>query len=557
MLPDFPNEKKEQAKKEIYRHIIRDDNMRGDLGSSDGMEMPRDLRNAILYESTYNECTWGRSNWTGLSGNGCRFTYCDFYLSKINSAALQHALFDSAVFHCCDMIGSNLAYSLFSWSIISHSTIKSSGFTGAKFNHVTLDNCKIVHSNFELCKFQDCTFRDMDFRNLALKYTFFRNVHMDDVALPFMQMPYTFGGLKYIFTTDDNIRIASMDEKNPNITVAEYKELLPQLIIFFTDRDDYFPLANCYMANEQKDLAEQANEDGIIRSASLHDFRQLYFYCIQASQELDVSREKRRQLYDKLYQEIASNKLDRAEYHEFLHYFPLIKQLMFDNPYGHPTLAISLHTNIEPNDFHGLGLLMRTLDDVAENCGVNLDSKHIEIRHNSPNIVGWFPTGTLDQLIQLLQTAWDVIGPILSEGLQNAANVVTLIAGISSFRLMNNTRSYQMHSTNALSKAAARKKKAGVQKDLDPVPMDALSEAQREVVRLRSSLLKQEQVWRTAKNRTEFPFSSDLAIIHSKFMERTKELISSGIRIDSIEIQLLDEHCDTLEAFYRQENPPA
>ena len=65
MLPDFPNEKKEQAKKEIYRHIIRDDNMRGDLGSSDGMEMPRDLRNAILYESTYNECTWGRSNWTG------------------------------------------------------------------------------------------------------------------------------------------------------------------------------------------------------------------------------------------------------------------------------------------------------------------------------------------------------------------------------------------------------------------------------------------------------------------------------------------------------------
>ena len=114
-----------------------------------------------------------------------------------------------------------------------------------------------------------------------------------------------------------------------------------------------------------------------------------------------------------------------------------------------------------------------------------------------------------------------------------------------------------MHSTNALSKAAARKKKAGVQRDLDSVPMDALSEAQREVVRLRSSLLKQEQVWRTAKNRTEFPFSSDLAIIHSKFMERTKELISSGIRIDSIEIQLLDERCDTLEALYRQENPPA
>lgn len=554
MLPQFSEKEKKRAEQAVYRHIIKDYNSRGDLGSASRMVMPKDLQHAILYESTFDECTWGESDWASLSGNGSRFTDCDFYASKINNAALQHALFDSAVFHHCEMRGSNFAYSLFAWSVINGSEIESSSFTGAEFNHVMLQDCKIEYSNFELCKFRNTEFRNISFKNLTLKYTFFRDVHMENVELPFMQMPYTFGGMKYIFTTEDSIKIVSMSKRRPNLSVAEYRSMLPKLIVFFSSQGDYFPLSNCYLANGQRKLAEQANEAGIVNSAALHDFRKLYFYCIQATQELDLSRERRSQLYDRIRQIIASNQLSRAEYHEFRHYFPMIKQLMFDNPYSHPTLAVSLHTNIGANDFHSLGLLMRTLDEVSENCGAKLDSKHIEIRHNSPNIVGWFPTGNLGQLLQLLQNTWEVISPVLPDALQNAANAVTLVTGaFSVYRFMKPKNPSQPNNKQVGEKASAKREKAEKSTDKPAAIETEMSAEQIQVLHLRNELLKREQAWRKDEHSTIFPFPHDTAAVKRKFNERTKELLAAGIRIESLEIQLLDDSCDALDSLHYRE----
>lgn len=543
MLPEFSDKEKKQAEQTIYRHIIKDYNSRGDLGSTYGLDMPKDLKNAILYESAYEECTWGESDWTDLSGNGCSFSSCDFYSSNIHNAALQHTLFDSAVFHRCDMRSSNFAYSLFTWSVIDHSVIEGCAFTGAVWNHVTLQDCEIAHSNFELCKFENSTFRNIDFRNLALKYTFFHNVHMENVALPFMQMPYTFGGMKYVFTTEDSITIASMSEEAPHMSVAEYREILPQMIVFFTGHNDYFPLANCYLANGQRDLAEEANELGIVNSAASHDFRKLYFFCVQASQELEMSREKRYQLYERIHQSVTSDRLKRAEYYEFRHYFPMIKQLMFDNPYSRPTLALSLHTNIAADDFHKLGLLMRTLDEIAENCGVKLDSKHLEIRHNSPNILGWFPTGDIGELLQLLHNTWEVIYPILPDLLQNAANLTTLITGaVSLHRVMGEKGSGQENKEPASTKCKTPQKTAVSNKEM--------TADQTEVLRLRAALLKQELAWQKSGRRDADIPTFDSAAIQTRFSARAEELKSAGIRINSLEIQLLDDHCDALELLY-------
>lgn len=155
MLPVYSEQEIKQAERAIYSHIINDYNSCGDLGSAIGMTMPKDLRNAILYESTFEDCTWGESDWTDLSGNGCSFSLCDFYSNHIHNAALQHSLFDSAVLHHCDIRSSNFAYSLFTWSVMNDCTIEGSSFTGAVFNHVTLSDCQIAHSNFELGPLQN------------------------------------------------------------------------------------------------------------------------------------------------------------------------------------------------------------------------------------------------------------------------------------------------------------------------------------------------------------------------------------------------------------------
>ena len=548
MLPEFSPKEEKRAERAVYRYIVKDYNSRGDLGSANGREMPKDLKDSILYESTFDECIWGGCDWTNLSGNGCHFSICDFFSSKIHDAALQHTLFDNAVFHNCDIRGSNFAYSFFIWSTLNRSPIIKCAFTGAIFNHVTLQDCEIAYSNFELCTFQNSIFRNIDLRNLALKYTFFHNVHMENVSLPFMQMPYTFGGMKYIFSTKDSIEIASMN--GPNISVSEYRKMLPKMIIFFTGHKDYFPLANCYLANGRRDLAEQANEAGMVNSAAVHDFRKLYFFCIQAAQELDISRERRMQLYNRIHEIILSDRLNRAEYYEFRHYFPMIKQLMFDNPYNHPTLAISLHTNIAADDFDKLGLFMRTLDEVAENCGVQLDSKHIEIRHNSPNILDWFPVGDIDQLLHLLHNTWEVIYPVLSTALQDTANVATLITGVYSIhRASASKHPERLKPKLPLSNLAMDSPKS--RKTKDTVKQE-LSDEQIEVLRLRTEQLKQERAWREDERNMMEQYAYDPKAIREKFQNRINALKAAGIHIETLEIQLLDDHCDILDSLYNQ-----
>ena len=533
----------------MYRHIIKDYNSRGDLSSANGVEMPKDLKNAILYESTFEDCTWGTTDWTDLSGNGCSFSLCDFYSNQIHNAALQHALFESAVLYNCDMRSSNFAYSLFTWSVMDHCTIDGCSFAGAVFNHVQFHDCNIAHSNFELCRFQSSTFQNIDFRNLALKYTFLHDIHMENVALPFMQMPYTFGGLKYVFSTKDDIKIASMSNNTPVMSVEEYRKALPHLTVFFSGHNDYFPLANCYLALGQREFAEQANETGIIGSATAHNFRKLYFFCVQAAQELEITREKRSSLYQTVCQMVMSNKFSQAEYYEFRHYFPLIKQLMFDNPHDRPMLSLSLHTNIAADDFHNLGLLMRTLDEVAEQCGAKLDSKHIEIRHNSPNVLGWFPVGNIDQLLNLLQSTWAVIYPVLSESLQTAANATALITGginiYATVRKKKANTTKKIHDPNLKEKVQSPKFSKMSKHDISP---DEIA-----VLRLRTELLKRQQLWQKAECRDSGWRVFDTNTVRNKLLERSEELKKSGIRIESVEIQLLDDRCDALELLYNGE----
>ncbi len=546
MPQELSNKKLKKAEKTIYSYITKDYNYCGTLGSAEGEEMPKDLSSAILYESSFKECVWGESNWDSLTGNGSKFTSCDFFTNKIYNAALQHSLFDNSVFYNCEFEGDNFAYSVFTWCVFKKCPITGCAFTGTAFNYVTFENATIAHSNFELCNFQNTRFINTDLSNLALKYTFFRNVSMNNVILPFMQIPYTFGGMQYIFSTNDRIKIATTNKKKPNISVSEYKKLLPELITFFDGHDDFFPLANCFLANKQYELAKKTNEEGLLKSAMIGDFRKLYFFCIQATQELKISRKERCALYKKINENIIDlNFINRAEYQEFLYYFPMIKQLMVDNPQNKPTLLLSFHTNIDAHDYKKLGMLMRTLDELAEESGVNLDSKHMEIRHNSPNIIDWIPIGEITELLSLLQNTWETISPILSTALEDAANVATVVTGLYDlYKIRKDRKDNKQKKDRELSDQTTKCKKI-LNSSNNDLTCDRI-----ESLRLRIDLLQKQQLLQEKRTNFQQTSISISKTLSKNLSKKIYELKQSGIQIDSLEIQLLDRECDVLEQLY-------
>ena len=542
----FSESEKENAASLINLYILRDYNSRNTLGSANGKDMPQDLHSVVLYEATFQECTWGNSDMTDLSGDGSRFVDCDFYTAKIHNASFQHAMFSGNVLYNCDLIGSNFSYGTFFSTFIRDSNIYGCSFVGTVFRQLLLENCAISSSNFELCRFQNSFLKDLTLQNLTLKYASFENVEMKNVGLPFLQLPYTFGGLKYALTTSDSIRIVTSNPDHPSMSMQEYHDLLQSLLVFFTENREYFPLTNCCLVLQEWELAAEMNEAGITQSAALHNFRQLYLFCLQAVRELNLSKERIYQLYGIINQNVSSAQLSRAEYYQFSLYYPMIKRLMFDNPHNRPVLILSLHTNIPADDYPRLGLLMRTLDEIAESYGVKLDSKHIEIRHNSPNILDWFPTGAIEQLLHLLKRSWEVLYPILSSALQDTANTATLVTGLYNFRKFWKGRASIPQSLEQQWTKASRSSES---KPGNKIPS---SHDHMKALETRIELLKYEKKQQLSRDEC-IPFSDcNPASISEKFNRLIEELKEKQILIDKIEIQLLDGEYDTLDYLYHE-----
>ena len=525
MFEEFTPIRISTAESNIYKHIFRDYNIRGQLNSGQGAdEMPKDLKGTIFYQAKFESEIWNECDLTNVGGNGTIFRDNDFYKSKINNVSMQYCSFTKDIFQKCSFKGSNFANSTFTYCAIQDGNIYGCSFLGTEFYSGILRNTKISSSTFELCHFRKILMENLDLRQLTLNYAFFDDVTMKNVCLPFIQMPYTFNGLQYVFNTSDDISISSHDSSTKVIELAKYKDMIEDFIVFFNAQNQYFPLTNCYIVQNKMELATTCNETGLKKSACLHDFRSLYFYCLQASQILKMPREKRVRLYSEINSILSNTQLTEGEYHQFYLYFPMIKKLLFDTPNDNPVFTLTIHTNIEPTDYDKLSLLLDALEKATNECGVSLDSKHIEIRHNSPNVVDFFSSGTFNDLISNFQSIFYILRPIIAD----IASVITIGGAIGKTgEFISNKKDKNSGKTH--------------RKQLTP-----------EIIKLRKELNKL-----LTNNGESYEHSPSYNVnIKNTFFEKLvnikDSLQKSGILITSLEIQFLDGKEDILDALYHQ-----
>ena len=517
-----------KATEKIYRHIDRDYNIRNKIGTGENTnEMPKDLRDAVFYQESFRGCNWNGCDLTNVSGNGTIFSDNDFIQSIINNVSLQYCSFSSDIFVECSMQGSNFANSTFSNCAITNGNIHGCSFVGTKFNCGILRNTPIEVSTFERCLFKDMHLEELDLRQLTLNYATFDNVTMKKVCLPFIQIPYTFNGLQYLYNTTDDITVASHENKGDKISISEYMALLPDFITFFDAQEQFFPLTNCYIVNNQLELAKLSNELGIRSSAARHDFRALYFYCIQASKVLMLPVSKRNEIYSEINSAMKGQLLTNSEYHQFCIYYPMIKKLLFDTPNEKPVLIITLKTNIKPDEYEHLSVLIAALEAVTARFEKDLDSKHIEIRHNSPDVIDFFLSGNLDLLLQSAKEIFDILTPIIND----VSDYLT-VGGVLSLIGKEGYRRLKNHKDNT-------KKQ----------PQKEISNSV-EITNIRDEV-KKLQNYKTGKVYAQIqPPKANSSISTEELMNLQMKLKNKGICIHDINIQCLDSEQDILNALY-------
>ncbi|MGM9969131.1 MAG: pentapeptide repeat-containing protein [Anaeroplasma sp.] len=327
-----------------------------------------DFSRAALTGSIFNDVDFIKCNFNGAVAEFCNYYNCSF-VNDENIETMSAVNFSNSNCINCKFVNIKMF---------------TSSFTNTYFKNSIFDNCKIILSSLENSIFDNVTFKNTKLTNLNIEFSEFRNIHCDNVVFQISQIAYVFGALQYILGTKDNIWIYSKKSKDEKITVKEFRNIIPDLINYYYSLDEFFPVANLYIAIGEYNKALRAIYSGIDKCAVEKDFRMLKFYCKLIVLNGWSSKKERYSMYkhiSTLDQKIVMTDLELHNY--YLHFGDFRRILLF-NDYSMPSLYYTINSNIDETDFGKLSSAMKYIDNIISNCEDENSTHCIEIRHESP-----------------------------------------------------------------------------------------------------------------------------------------------------------------------------
>lgn len=340
-----------------------------------------------LKRSRLLKCQCNAANFEASALTGSDFQNTDFLNCKLSNATLDYCTFFKCNFYDEEnnypIIGANLGNSSFISCKLDNISIDKSTVSNVLFEHCTFNKCSINFSSFENTMFYNCVIKKMEFRNLNLEFVEFSNCKFENVILSFAQVPYTFGLLNYIKDCSDSVWITSAGNRK-KISVKEYFEQLPGIIPYYISEQEYFPVANIYIALGEYERAFNAVQAGIQKASLEKNFRMLKYLCKLSVISGWCKRQRLIQLYNTINDINRFEPLSEYQRHNyFLHLGDFRKILLF-NDNDKTTLHFNMQTNILPEETEKVALLIGSIDKIINSVEDPNIINTIELRHESP-----------------------------------------------------------------------------------------------------------------------------------------------------------------------------
>lgn len=379
----YGEEQVQQAKAKVNR-ILPDGDMINNYFFSQffNTEISHDFTRKDLKRINVSNCKFVDSSFNGVAATGSKFNDVHFFNCDFSGSNFQYCYFNKASFTKDTLIkGANFSHGVFIDCVFDASTIIECTLFDCIF-----ENCKFISSNirtdtFENTTMRNCKFENIDLSHINLEYMKLETVRMQKVVLPPYQIPYIIGGPDYISKTSDTVQIYT---DNGNITCEEYCDLYDELAAFFYAHNEYFPLANIYIALQKHELALECIQLGIREACDYFDFRMIKHLCRLACSNDAFNHTQLKQLYDLVTDLSYNNEWDLNTLHSYLLNIGEIRELLLNNVTNAQRVELLIKTNIDKDDLVAVNNLYNQINEIIrENCSSeHVDS--IELRHNSP-----------------------------------------------------------------------------------------------------------------------------------------------------------------------------
>ncbi len=303
---------------------------------------------AAVTGSIFENCVFKNCNFNGADFEFCQFKSCRFKDQHIKGASFNNS----------DFIGDKSENSFIQDVFFLECT-----FTGTFFQCTSLISVELKYCTLEGACFSNTFFKDIDWRELNIEYVEFLNPKMENVVLPYEQIPYTFGLLDYLA---NNRSINVHLYKSKKICIDTYfKKEIPLLLKKFLHQDLFFPISNIYLFGDPIDYnsAFAYLERELQSLAMVRDYRGIKFCCKLIVMSNKFSHNQLNRFYNAI---INSNKILRrnsAEIKSFTRHIGEIRELLFGHKNG---LSITLKANINIENSKRFSNLINTLQCIAK-----------------------------------------------------------------------------------------------------------------------------------------------------------------------------------------------
>lgn len=328
-----------------------------------------------------SNCIFNNCDFTSVSFSGCKIINSKFIDCNFNSSSMQNCDINNVIINS----GKSNSYPSFRNSYLEKVNFPE-GVYDSNFNNAYMLDCtfrkEIKSCNLENAVFDCCHLNDVVVLETTIEYATFKNVHSENLSLPFAQIPYIYNGLSYVLNGNDNVIIRTSKFKN-DICAKEYKSLLPDLEKYYISSNKYFPLINIYITINDFENAFNAIINGLKYYFQTSNFREITNICKIIKLCNFFSYKHREQIHNAVVNYAQSNIDTNSKRYYYNFYYPEITSLLLYEINDYVKVEFQIQTKIKEGEYDKIAFIYKTIDEYVSTFLLPTEVSHIEISHNS------------------------------------------------------------------------------------------------------------------------------------------------------------------------------
>lgn len=387
-----------------------------------GTHIQKNFINQRIKDGKYNKCHFEECHFNVSGFSGSQFMDCKLENCHIENSNFQYCgfMYGTRIYgdKVTEISNSNLSQSSFINASIYNANFKSTTFSQALLTDLHLQN--II---FDSCTLQDNIFQNVVMDNVSLigcnlEYSDFFNVEFRNSSLPFHQIIYTYGLLEAIAKQSEEV-IVGAKSSGKNIKGQEFLALLPELLKYYKEINDFFPVINIliYMGDFKK--AEEIVSIAIKNYIIYNNFRKVKGICRLVANHMYFDKHFMAELYFKIIEYYNHTGLSKYEQHQYSLHINEIEQILTGTQRNLPSAQVVLKTNFSSTRIDHVGEFHNVLETCLSENGISTDDFTIEIRHNSEPLSFW---------VTIVNMNWKLI-------VQAVGELLTIVSGNPSYLL--------------------------------------------------------------------------------------------------------------------------